>query len=156
MLQKKGKPSEQYFLSFSVLFWSAFAGLGDPGGGFGAPGPGTGFSDDRSSGKPRLLQRLKSHPQEHQNHHQDHPSQHKQTDNNTQQLYLGRALDLHRVLGKSFREVFFAEVFQVFFGQFSVNLGHEFSENRKANHEASFNKTHRKPLNNSQKVKRVL
>ena len=38
-----------------------FVGFGGPGGGFGAPGGG--FSDNRSSGKPLLLLRLKKHPQ---------------------------------------------------------------------------------------------
>ena len=46
----------------------AFVGLGGPGGGVGAPGGG--LSDNRSSGQPLMLLRLKNLPQEHQNQHQ--------------------------------------------------------------------------------------
>ena len=46
-----------FFVLFLNLF---FFGSGGPGAGFG--GPGGGVSDNRSSGKPLLLLRLKNHP----------------------------------------------------------------------------------------------
>ena len=48
-----------FFLFFCSVFFVLF-GFGGPGGGFGAPGGG--FSDNRSSGKPLLLLRLKKPP----------------------------------------------------------------------------------------------